>query len=74
MEERTVIDYNEMTIGIGNNKGKIAHFEIWWQTPFGTCGSFEEAKEKLKSVDMPLEILRPVVAVICENGLYEIIL
>ena len=69
-----MIDYKEMTVQIGPNKGVIDRFELWWQTPFGMCGTLEEAKEKLATVDMPFELLRPVPIVICKNGLYEVIL
>ena len=68
-----MINYDEMTLTLGPNGGNITSFEVWWMTPFGLA-KFEDAKAKLKESDIPLSVLRPVTVVMCDNGLYEVIL
>ncbi len=66
-----MIDYKEMVLTIGTNSGQVISFDTWWMTPFGICGSLDEAKRALDSRELPYDILRPITVAVCSNGLYE---
>lgn len=66
-----MIDYTDMTITLGTNRGKIARFEVWFITPYGMFPNVEEAKTKMAINDLPLDLLRPISVAICDNGLFE---
>lgn len=66
-----MIDFNDMTVTIGRKKGIITNFEVWWMTPIGLAETLQDAKDKLTELNIPFDVLKPLVVAVSENGLYE---
>lgn len=66
-----MVNYEDMTVTIGDSSGQIDRFETWWMTPFGLCQNIATARDKLNLEGIPLTVLKPVTVAFCSNGLYE---
>jgi hypothetical protein len=71
----TVVDLEKMTVTLGTQTQGIIRFDTWWVLPsLGIAVSLDEAKQVCNEQGLPLSVIRPITAAICEGGLYEVML
>lgn len=70
-----LIDLERGEIILGEKKVKIKKFEVWWNSPMGLHTSFDDAKDQMRTQELPINmIVKPVPVAIAEDGTYECII
>ena len=68
-----MFDIEQQEIRLQGKTEKILRYEVWFMTPFGLIDNLEEAIERVKRIDMVVELtIRPVAIAISET-LFEVV-
>lgn len=66
-----MISLVENTLVQGGKIECIEKWEVWFMTPFGVSPDYKEAEARLKEIDIPVSVIRPVPVAISKS-MYEV--